>query len=51
MDNKKQVSFRIESNIIKQIKFLAVEQDKPLTVLFYEALQDLMNKYGKKIDG
>ena len=31
---KKQVSFRLEQNIIKSLKFLAVEQDKTLTELF-----------------
>ena len=51
MDNKKQVSFRLEPNIIKQLKFLAVEEDKTLTKLLYEALQDLLKKYGKKMDG
>ncbi len=51
MDDKRQVSFRLEPNIIRQLKFLAVEEDKTLTDLIYEALQDLLRKYGKKADG
>ena len=47
MDSKKQVSFRLEANIIKQLKFLAVEEDRTLTELLYEALQDLLKKYSK----
>jgi predicted DNA-binding protein len=42
---KKQVSFRLTPGIIKKLKFLAVEQDKTLTDLFLEAIQDLLKKY------
>ena len=45
---KKQVTFRIDPSIIKQIKFLAVEQDRSLTDLFLEAIKDLLKKYEKK---
>jgi predicted transcriptional regulator len=45
---KKQVTFRIDPAIIKKIKFLAVEQDRSLTDLFLEAIQDLLKKYEKK---
>jgi DNA-binding protein YbaB len=45
---KKQVSFRIDPQIIKKLKFLALEQDKVLTDLFLEAIQDLLKKYEKK---
>jgi len=45
---KKQVSFRIDPTIIKKLKFLAVENDRSLTDLFLEAIQDLLKKYGKK---
>ncbi len=44
---KKQISFRIEPKIIKTLKFLAVEQDKTLTDLIYEAIRDLLKKYEK----
>jgi predicted transcriptional regulator len=46
---KKQVTFRIDPAIIKKIKFLAVEQDRSLTDLFLEAIQDLLKKYEKKV--
>ena len=46
--DKKQVSFRINPAIIKRLKFLAVENDKSLTDLFLEAIQDLLKKYEKK---
>jgi predicted transcriptional regulator len=45
---KKQVSFRINPQIIKKLKFLAVEHDKSLTDLFLEAIKDLLKKYEKK---
>jgi len=45
---KKHVTFRIDPAIVKKIKFLAVEQDRTLTDLFLEAIQDLLNKYKKK---
>jgi hypothetical protein len=44
---KKQVTFRVDPAIIKKIKFLAVEQDRSLTDLFLEAIQDLLKKYKK----
>ena len=46
--DKKQVTFRIDPAIIKKIKFLAVEQDRSLTDLFLEAIQDLLKKYKRK---
>jgi len=45
---KKHVTFRIDPAIIKKIKFLAVEEDRTLTDLFLEAIQDLLKKYEKK---
>lgn len=44
----KQVSFRVSTDLIKKLKFLAVEKDKSLTDLFIEAIQDLLKKYEKK---
>jgi predicted transcriptional regulator len=44
---KKQVSFRLEREIIKKLKFLAVEQERSLTDLYVEAVQDLLHKYKK----
>ena len=47
MDTK-QVSFRIDPKIIKRLKFLALKQDKTLTDMFLEAIQDLLKKYYTK---
>ena len=46
----KQVTFRVDTVIVKKLKFLAVEQDRSLTDLFLEAIQDLLKKYEKKAD-
>ena len=45
---KKQVSFRIEPGIIKELKYIAVGQDRNLTDLFMEAIRDLLVKYKKE---
>jgi len=45
---KKHVTFRIDTAIIKKLKYLAVDQDRTLTNLFLEAIQDLLRKYEKK---
>ena len=45
---KKAVTFRIESAIIKKLKYLALDHDKTLTDLLLEAIQDLFKKYEKK---
>ena len=45
--DKKQVSFRIEPATVKKMKFLAVEQDRSLTDLFLEAINDISKKYDK----
>jgi len=46
--NKKQVSFRIEPDIVKRLKFIALEQDRSLTDLFLEAIKEILKKYEKK---
>ncbi len=46
--DKKQVTFRIDPVIIKKLKFLAVDQERSLTDIFLEAIQDLLKKYEKK---
>jgi predicted transcriptional regulator len=46
--DKKALTFRIDSQIIKKLKFLAVEHDRTVTDLLLEAIQDLLKKYGKK---
>ena len=46
--DKKPVTFRIDPNLIKRLKYLALDHDKTLTDLFLEAIQDLLKKYEKK---
>ncbi len=46
--DKKQVTFRIDPVIVKKLKFLAVDQERSLTDIFLEAIQDLLKKYEKK---
>ena len=45
--DKKPVTFRIDPNLIKRLKYLALDYDKTLTDLFLEAIQDLLKKYKK----
>ena len=40
--DKKAVTFRIDPNIIKRLKYLALDYDKTLTDLFLEAIRDLL---------
>ena len=46
--DKKQVSFRLDRDTIKRLKFLAVELERSLTDLYVEAIHDLLNKYQKE---
>lgn len=48
--DKKHVTFRLDPATIKRLKFLAVEQDRNLTELFMEAIEDLFQKYEKGPD-
>jgi hypothetical protein len=45
---KKHLSFKIDTDIVKKLKFLAVEHDKTITDLLSESIQDLFKKYEKK---
>ena len=45
---RKNVTTSIETELIKKLKYLAVDTEKPLNELFEEALQDLLKKYEKK---
>jgi hypothetical protein len=46
--DKKQVSFRLDPQLLKKLKFAAVEHDKNQTDLLTEAIQDLLIKLEKK---
>ena len=44
---KKAVTFRIDPDIVKKLKYLAIDHDRTLTDLLLEAIQDLLKKYGR----
>ena len=48
MAKKKTFSTRIDEDILKELKHLAVDTDKSLGKLLEEAIQDLVKKYSKK---
>jgi predicted transcriptional regulator len=45
MGQKKTFSTRIDSDSLKALKHLAVDEDKSLGVLLEEAIEDLCQKY------
>ena len=44
---RKSLSTRIENDLQKKIKKLAIDLEKPLNDLLEEAIQDLLKKYEK----
>jgi predicted transcriptional regulator len=48
MAERKVLSTRIDQDLIKELKHLAVDQDRPLNDLLEEAIQDLLAKHRKK---
>lgn len=48
MAKKKTFSTRIDEDILKELKHLAVDTDKSLGKLLEEAIKDLVLKYSKK---
>jgi len=45
---RKIVTTSIDTDLIKQLRYLAVDTSKPLNELFEEAIRDLLKKYKKK---
>ena len=45
---RKNVTTSIDTDLIKKLKYLAVDTSKPLNELFEEAIQDLLKKYKNK---
>ena len=45
---RKNITTSIEIGLIKKVKYLAVDTEKPLNELFEEAIRDLLKKYEKK---
>ena len=48
MSTKKTFSTRIDADLLKALKHLAVDEDKSIGVLLEEAIDDLVKKYEKK---
>lgn len=48
MEDKKVFSTRMDGNLIKKLKHLAVDEDVSLGTLLEEAIQDLLKKYEKQ---
>jgi predicted transcriptional regulator len=48
MGQKKTFSTRIDQDRLKELKHLAVDQDKSLGILLEEAIAELLKKYKRK---
>jgi len=48
MSTKKTFSTRIDTDRLKALKHLAVDEDKSIGTLLEEAIEDLIKKYEKK---
>jgi len=48
MGQKKTFSTRIDSDRLKALKHLAVDEDRSISALLEEAIDDLIKKYEKK---
>ena len=46
---RKPLSTRIDNDLQKEIKKLAIDLEIPLNDLFEEALQDILGKYGRVV--
>ena len=46
---RKQFSTKLKPELIKALKHLAVELEKPANYLLEEAIIDLLKKYGKEV--
>ena len=45
---RKNITSSIETDLIKKLKYLAVDLSKPLNELLEEAIRDLLKKHEKK---
>ena len=48
MADKKMFATRIDNGILKDLKHLSVDTEKPIGTLMEEAVRDLLKKYAKK---
>jgi hypothetical protein len=51
MEKKKRIHYNttLDANLLKQLKFLSVEENKRHNDLLEEAIRDLLKKYEKKV--
>lgn len=47
-DTKKQAAVRLKPEIIKKVKYLALDLDRSFNSLMEEAVEDLLKKYQRK---
>ena len=50
MAEKKMFATRIDNDLLKALKHLAVDREKSLAALVEEAIQELLSKHEKKTD-
>ena len=48
MNEKKMFATRINPAVLKELKHLSIDADKPISDLTEEAIKDLLKKYEKK---
>jgi len=48
---RKPLSTRIENDLQKEIKKVAIDLERPLNDLLEESIRDLLKKYERKADG
>ena len=48
---RKNITSSIETELIKKLKYLAADTERPLNNLLEEAIRDILKKYGRKADG
>ena len=51
MSEKKMFATRIDFAILKELKHLGIDVEKPISDLTEEAIRDLLKKYERKADG
>lgn len=47
--NRKMFATPLDQNLLKELKHLAVEQNRRLNDLLEEAMRDLLRKYGREV--
>ncbi|MBA2848682.1 putative transcriptional regulator [Thermosulfuriphilus ammonigenes] len=50
MGERKMFATRLDQDLLKELKHLAVEQNRRLNDLLEEAMRDLLRKYGKEVE-